>query len=70
MTGAEFEQAAIKLYGRRWKAPLCRRLRLHYTTLWRYQRLNEVPESIAEAMRSYLAEKNKGSDRESLRTDN
>ena len=36
MKSEEFVSAGEKLFGRRWKAPLARALRLNVVTVWRY----------------------------------
>lgn len=54
MTGAELRQAGETLYGRRWKAPLARRLHINPSTIWRYTKLEEIPERAAIAVRSFL----------------
>jgi|SoimicMinimDraft_8_1059736.scaffolds.fasta_scaffold211789_1 hypothetical protein len=51
MTGAELELIGKELYGRRWKAPLALRLKINRITIWRYSKLQEIPERTAIAVK-------------------
>jgi hypothetical protein len=52
MTVKELELAGIRLYGKRWKTPLARKIGCSVTTLWKYIWDEEVPEHIATIVSS------------------
>jgi len=55
----ELKQAGEELFGKKWKAPLARKLGVHSTTIWRYLQANKVPNPEAMAIRLLLNEKRK-----------
>jgi hypothetical protein len=58
MSPEELERAGRELFGKRWKAPLSRALKLNVTTIWRYTTGDLViPWLVENAIRELMRKK-------------
>lgn len=60
MTPAELEAAGQSLFGKRWKAPLARRLDVDASTIWRQLQKDRIDGPIAAAVECFVREKQDG----------
>jgi hypothetical protein len=58
MSPAEFERAGLRLFGKKWKSPLSRALKLDPSTIWRYVTGHQdIPRVVELAVKELLQRK-------------